>query len=67
MKGNPDKEELVDAQRASKKCGLTLEEKRTFSLPSDSGDRTIFTYKKTHEATVKLPRRIGIAKINRCR
>ena len=62
MKGTPDIQELNDANRAAKICGFTLSQSRTFELPNDYGSRTIYTYIKTHEAKIKLPRRIGLAK-----
>lgn len=61
-KARPDDDELREAQRAAKVCGLKLVSRETSELPRDLGHREILFYEKIHEARIKLPRRVGLAR-----
>ncbi|SEH47887.1 MULTISPECIES: 16S rRNA (guanine(527)-N(7))-methyltransferase RsmG [Atopobiaceae] len=61
-KGNPSDEEVSDALRVSKICGLELVSRETFELPKHSGHRELMVFTKTSYPSVKLPRKPGDAK-----
>lgn len=61
-KARPDDDELSEAQRAAKICGFELVSRETSELPHDLGHREILFYEKVHEARIKLPRRVGLAR-----
>ncbi len=61
-KARPDDDELCEAQRAARICGLKLVSRETYELPHDLGHREILFYEKVHEARIKLPRRVGLAR-----
>lgn len=56
-------EELEDARRTADICGLSLVSRETFELPRELGHREILVYEKNRQSRVKLPRRVGLAKI----
>lgn len=60
-KARPDDEEVAEAQRAAKVCGLRLVEQRSFELPRELGHREIFFFEKFAQARIKLPRKAGEA------
>lgn len=55
-------EEEAEGLRAADLVGMSLVSRETFELPSDMGKREILVFEKTHEPSVKLPRRVGVAK-----
>ncbi|MDO5358051.1 16S rRNA (guanine(527)-N(7))-methyltransferase RsmG [Slackia faecicanis] len=59
-KAQPSEEELSCALGIQDMVGLTLKERRDFSL-SDGSTRCIFVFEKTGKPRVKLPRRVGLA------
>lgn len=63
-KGTPSSDELASGLAAAKLCGLSLEDSREFDLPRDMGHRSVMSFIKTHEASVSLPRAVGIARRN---
>lgn len=63
-KGNVQQEELVNAESVARCCGFELVSRETFELPSCSGHREMFVYKRSLKPKVKLPRRVGMAKSN---
>ena len=60
-KGRPDQIEEDEAARAAEICGMSIVSRETFDLPESKGTRTITVIRKDGEATVKLPRRPGMA------
>ena len=60
-KARPSDEELQTANRAAKLCGMKFVSRETFELPDDAGHREIYFLKKVDRASVKLPRRAGMA------
>lgn len=61
-KGNVQQQEFVNAERVARCCGFQLVSCETFELPSHSGHREMFVYKRSLKPKVKLPRRVGMAK-----
>lgn len=61
-KGRPSDEEITCAKRAAKLCGLSLVSRDQFELPRELGHREVLIFEKTHRATLKLPRKTGLAK-----
>lgn len=62
-KGNPDSVEIAHASRAAAVCGMTFVSRETFELPRNLGHREILIYKKTSSPKVRLPRPVGVAKL----
>lgn len=60
-KGMPDVDEMNAGSKTAELCGLELLSQRMVELPCDRGQRTILTYAKVGEPTVKLPRAVGMA------
>ena len=63
-KGNPSDEELASGMSAAKICGFTLLLNDAIDLPEGLGHREFIVLKKSHPASVSLPRANGIAKKN---
>ena len=63
-KGNPSDEELDAGLSASKICGFTTLLTDAIDLPDGLGHREFIVLKKTHPASVSLPRANGMAKKN---
>ena len=63
-KGNPSDEELVSGMSAAKICGFTLLLNDAIDLPEGLGHREFIVLKKSHPASVSLPRANGMAKKN---
>ena len=61
MKANISSEELAAAEKAADICGMKIVSRETFELPNDSGHREILYIEKAEEASIELPRRIGMA------
>lgn len=61
-KARPDDDELREAQLAARICGLKLVSRETYELPHQLGHREILFYQKVRAASIKLPRRIGLAR-----
>lgn len=63
-KGNPSDEELASGMSAAKICGFTQPLNDSIDLPCGLGHREFIVLKKTHPASVSLPRANGMAKKN---
>jgi 16S rRNA (guanine527-N7)-methyltransferase len=63
-KGNLTDEELDDAIKTAKICGMKIVSRETFELPNESGHREILKVEKIKRSSVRLPRRTGEAKAN---
>ena len=63
-KGNPSDEELDAGMSVSKICGFTTLLTDAIDLPDGLGHREFIVLKKTHPASVSLPRANGMAKKN---
>ena len=63
-KGNPSDEELASGMSAAKICGFTLLLNDAIDLPEGLGHRGFIVLKKSHPASVSLPRANGMAKKN---
>lgn len=63
-KGNPSDEELSSGMSAAKICGFTQLLNDSIDLPCGLGHREFIVLKKTHPASVSLPRANGMAKKN---
>ena len=63
-KGNPSDEELASGMSAAKICGFTLLLNDALDLPESLGHREFIVLKKSHPASVSLPRANGMAKKN---
>ena len=63
-KGNPSDEELASGMSAAKICGFTLLLNDAIDLPEGLGHREFIVLKKSHPASVSLPRANGMAKKN---
>lgn len=61
-KGNLTDEELDDAIKTAKICGMKIVSRETFELPNESGHREILKVEKIKRSSVRLPRRTGEAK-----
>ncbi|MDO5042824.1 MAG: 16S rRNA (guanine(527)-N(7))-methyltransferase RsmG [Slackia sp.] len=59
-KAQPSEEEVACALGIQEMVGMTLKERRDFSL-SDGSTRCMFVFEKTSKPRVKLPRRVGLA------
>lgn len=63
-KGNPSDEELASGMSAAKICGFTQLLTDSIDLPEGLGHREFIVLKKSHSASVSLPRANGMAKKN---
>lgn len=63
MKGQAAEEEMAEAEKAAKKLGLALVEKRPYTV-KDGGDRYILVYKKTASTPAAYPRAYAKIKKN---
>lgn len=63
-KGNPSDEELASGMSAAKICGFIQLLNDSIDLPCGLGHREFIVLKKTHPASVSLPRANGMAKKN---
>lgn len=63
-KGNPSDEELASGLSAAKICGFTQLLNDSIDLPCGLGHREFIVLKKTHPASISLPRANGMAKKN---
>lgn len=63
-KGNPSDEELDAGMIAARICGFTTLLTDAIDLPDGLGHREFIVLKKTHPASVSLPRANGMAKKN---
>ena len=63
-KGNPSNEELNCGMSAAKICGFSTLLTDAIDLPDGLGHREFIVLKKTHPASVSLPRANGMAKKN---
>lgn len=63
-KGNPSDEELDSGMSAAKICGFSQLLTDSIDLPEGLGHREFIVLKKTHPASVSLPRANGMAKKN---
>lgn len=61
-KAQISEEEFSAGLKAAKLCGLSYVSRETFELPQNSGHREILIFKKQNNASVKLPRMVGMAK-----
>ena len=60
-KGQDNEKELEHAKALEDKLGMRLVSHRSFKLADQVTNRSIFSFDKTHEPKVKLPRRPGMA------
>lgn len=60
-KARPEDEEIDEAERAARRCGLRLVSRETFELPRDLGHREILFFEKYAQPQLKLPRKPGEA------
>lgn len=60
-KGNPEGDEIEQAERVAKLCGFELAGVHALELPEAAGHRELFDFRKVRKASVKLPRAIGEA------
>lgn len=63
-KGNPSYEEIRSGEAVAKICGFSCTADDSLELPNELGHREFIILKKTHKATVSLPRANGMAKKN---
>lgn len=63
-KGNPSDEEIHSGEAVAKICGFSCVADDSIELPRELGHREFIVLKKTHKATVSLPRANGTAKKN---
>ena len=63
-KGNPSDVELASGMSAAKICGFTQLLTDSIDLPDGLGHREFIVLKKSHSASVSLPRANGMAKKN---
>ena len=63
-KGNPSNEELASGESAATICGFTPLLNDAIDLPEGLGHREFIVLKKSHSASVSLPRANGMAKKN---
>lgn len=63
-KGNPSDEELNSGMSAAKICGFSTLLTDAIDLPDSLGHREFIVLKKTHTASIALPRANGMAKKN---
>ena len=61
LKGSPVAAEMDRADAAGNMVGMRLSHERSFDLPEGVGHRTVLCYERFAEATVRLPRRPGLA------
>lgn len=61
LKGRPDEEELERGLAAASLVGLEQVSERRLHLPDGGETRTIVTYRRVADPSVKLPRRVGRA------
>ena len=61
LKGMPGEAEVERVRRAAAICGLTELSCREVSVPGLEARRTIVSYRKEGDATLRLPRRAGMA------
>jgi len=61
MKGAPAPEEIERGDRAAARCGLKRVSTEEVIVPFVDGQRTIVVYRKVGRASVRLPRRPGMA------
>ncbi len=61
-KGRPEDEELEEADRAARVCGMNCVSRETFDLPRKLGHREILIYKRISKPQIKLPRNNGMAR-----
>lgn len=54
-------QELLDAKNAAKLCGFEFVSRETYELPLEFGYREIVVFQKCKPATIKLPRKVGMA------
>lgn len=54
-------QELIDAKTAAKLCGFEFVSRETYELPLEFGYREIVVFQKCKPATIKLPRKVGMA------
>ncbi|MGN0076183.1 MAG: 16S rRNA (guanine(527)-N(7))-methyltransferase RsmG [Parafannyhessea sp.] len=62
-KGNLEQQELDEALRTAKICGMRIVTRETYELPHESGHREILKFEKYKQPSVHLPRRTGEAKL----
>ena len=63
-KGNPSEDEIHSGETVAKICGFTCIADDSIELPHKLGHREFIVLKKSHNATVSLPRANGMAKKN---
>lgn len=63
-KGNPSDDEIHSGEAVAKICGFTCVANDSIDLPEGLGHREFIVLKKSHKATVALPRANGMAKKN---
>ena len=63
-KGNPSEDEIHSGETVAKICGFTCIADDSIELPHELGHREFIVLKKSHNATVSLPRANGMAKKN---
>ncbi|MBE6562225.1 MAG: 16S rRNA (guanine(527)-N(7))-methyltransferase RsmG [Ruminococcaceae bacterium] len=63
MKGSAAKEEILEAENAAKKLGLTLHNVHPYTV-KDGGDRAVLVYKKTSSTPASYPRMYSKIKKN---
>lgn len=63
-KGSPSDDELSSGIKAARVCGLDLVTESQLDLPDSLGHRSIYVFKKTKKASIKLPRANGMARKN---
>lgn len=61
LKSEISDEEMQDGKQATEILGLSLLHMRTCSIGDEKAKRVIFVFEKTGEASIKLPRRPGMA------
>ena len=60
-KGRPDESEIAAGDKAAKLCGLKRVGDHWYDLPNDQGRRRLLVYEKVREASIRLPREVGLA------
>jgi len=60
-KGQPDEQEIEHAHQLENKLGFVSLYQDHYTLSDLETNRSLFVYKKVHEAKMKLPRHVGFA------
>ena len=61
LKAVPEQKEIEDAQQTASMCGMMREAAYEYCLPLSGEARTVYTYVRSGDVRVRLPRRPGLA------